>query len=305
MNAQPANEAAGTRRLRVSFEFFPARSDEAEVKLWQTVQRLEGLGPQFVSVTYGAGGSTHDRSGGMLRRLANETCLAATAHLTCVSASKSQVDSVAREFAGFGIRRFIALRGDPAEGVGARYRPNPDGYANAAALVEGLRRISDFDISVAAYPEKHPESPDFATDIEMLKRKVDSGAARAITQYFFDNDTYERYVERVRRAGIFVPVVPGILPIHNFRQVASFSARCGASIPRWLADRFEGLENDPHTHELVAAAIASEQVHDLIDRGVEDFHLYTMNRAELAVALCHMIGIRARNVEQKQEPVAA
>ncbi len=306
MGNDAANDISANRQVGVSFEFFPARNEDGEDRLWQVVKRLETLDPDFVSVTYGAGGSTIARSRGLLRRLSTETGLATAAHLTCVSASKSEVDSVASGFAEFGIRRFVALRGDPQEGVGTRYRPQPGSYANGAALVEGLRRLGDFDISVAAYPEKHPESPDFATDIEMLKRKADAGASRAITQYFFDNDSYERYVERVRRAGIFIPIVPGILPIHNFKQMASFSARCGASVPQWLADRFEGLDNDPHTHELVAAAVAVEQVHDLIERGVDDFHLYTMNRAELVVAVCHMIGIRAKPGEQpSRKPEAA
>lgn len=306
MNSQAVNDISTTRRPRVSFEFFPARNDVGEDNLWRTVKKLEALDPEFVSVTYGAGGSTHARSGGLLRRLASETGLTAAAHLTCVSANRSEVDAVAQEFAGFGINRFVALRGDPKEGIGGRYEPSKGGYSNASELVAGLRKMADFDISVAAYPEKHPESPDFATDIEMLKRKVEAGASRAITQYFFDNDHYERYVERVRKAGIFVPVVPGILPIHSFRQMASFSSRCGTSVPQWLADRFEGLDDDPHTHELVAAAVAAEQVHDLIDRGVEEFHLYTMNRAELVVALCQMIGIRAAPSENRnREPVAA
>ncbi len=305
MSAQPANDAFAKKSIGVSFEFFPARNANGEAGLWDVVRKLETLSPQFVSVTYGAGGSTHDRSGGILRRLAVETSLQAAAHLTCVSSTKSQVDAVAREFAGFGIRRFVALRGDPQDGVGTQYRPHRDGYANGAELVAGLKAIDNFDISVSAYPEKHPESPDFATDIEMLKRKVDAGASRAITQYFFDNDSYERYVERVRRAGIFVPIVPGILPIHNFRQMASFSARCGAGVPQWLADRFEGLENDPQTHQLVAAAVAAEQVHDLIARGVEEFHLYTMNRAELSIALCHMIGIRATREDKLSVPPVA
>jgi methylenetetrahydrofolate reductase (NADPH) len=197
------------------------------------------------------------------------------------------------EFAAIGVKRFVALRGDPAQGVGARYKPQAGGYANAAELVSALARAGDFDISVAAYPEKHPESPDFATDIEMLKRKVDNGATRAITQFFFDNDLFERYVERVRRAGIYVPIVPGILPVHNFWQVANFSSRCGAHLPAWLAERFEGLQADPQTHALVASAVAAEQVLDLVERGVSDFHFYTMNRADLAFAICHMIGIRS------------
>ncbi len=297
MNSRSNSVAAEERPISVSFEFFPARNAEGDASLWKTVKRLEALEPSFVSVTYGAGGSTHERSGDLLRRIMSASKLEAAAHLTCVSADKAKVDAVARQFARFGIKRFVALRGDPAEGIGAQYRPHPGGYANGAELVAGLKSIGDFDISVSAYPEKHPESPDFATDIEMLKRKVDAGAARAITQYFFDNDTYERFVERVRKAGIFVPIVPGILPIHNFRQMASFSARCGATVPLWLADRFDGLEDDPRTHQLVAAAVAAEQVNDLISRGVSEFHIYTMNRAELVVALCHMFGIKAKQPE--------
>jgi methylenetetrahydrofolate reductase (NADPH) len=191
-----------------------------------------------------------------------------------------------------GVSHFVALRGDPADGVGAAYKPHPDGYANGAELVGALKGAGDFDISVSAYPEKHPESPDFATDIDMLKRKVDNGATRAITQFFFDNDLFERYVERARRAGIYIPIVPGILPVHSFKQVANFSGRAGAHIPAWLAERFDGLDRDPQTHALVASAVAAEQVMDLVERGVGDFHFYTMNRADLAVAICHMIGIR-------------
>src|SRR5690606_9044994 len=213
---------------------------------------------------------------------------------TSVNASREEVDAVIQEFAAMGVKRFVALRGDSPDGVGQAYRPHPNGYANGADLVAALARQGDFDISVAAYPEKHPQSPDFATDIEMLKRKVDNGATRAITQFFFDNDAYERYVERVRRAGIYIPIVPGIQPVHSFRQVASFSSRAGAHVPTWLAERFEGLENDPQTHALVACAVAAEQVLDLIERGVGDFHFYTMNRADLVVAICHMIGIRSQ-----------
>jgi methylenetetrahydrofolate reductase (NADPH) len=199
----------------------------------------------------------------------------------------------------------VALRGDPSAGVGTRYRPHPGGYANGAEMVAALRRHGDFDISVSAYPEKHPESPDFATDIDMLKRKVDNGATRAITQFFFDNDIYERYVERVRRAGIYIPIMPGILPVHNIAQVTNFSARAGAHVPTWLRERFEGLENDPQTHALVASAVAAEQVLDLVERGVGDFHFYTMNRADLAFAVCHMIGIRSQPPAQAAGSAAA
>jgi len=279
-------------RIKVSFEFFPPRSDEMEGRLWETITRLEPLAPSYVSVTYGAGGSTRGRTSRTLDRILRESALKPAAHMTCVDSTRDEVDAVVREFAAMGVTRFVALRGDPADGVGAAYRPHPQGYSNGAELVAAIRRTGDFEVSVSAYPEKHPESADFATDIDMLKRKVDSGATRAITQFFFDNDTYERYVERVRRAGIYVPIVPGILPIHNFAQVANFSARCGAHVPAWLAERFSGLERDPQTHALVAAAIAAEQVLDLVERGIGEFHFYTMNRADLAFAICHLIGIR-------------
>lgn len=284
-------------KIRVSFEFFPPKSDEMEARLWETVQRLEQLSPAFVSVTYGAGGSTRERTERTVGRILAGSRLVPAAHLTCVDATREEVDAVISEFSGMGVSRFVALRGDPAAGVGTRYSPHEGGYANAAELVAALKRVGDFDISVSAYPEKHPESPDFATDIDMLKRKVDNGATRAITQFFFDNDLYERYVERVRRAGIYIPIVPGVLPIHNFAQVASFSARCGAHVPAWLAERFEGLQSDPQTHALVASAVAAEQVLDLVERGVSDFHFYTMNRADLVFAVCHMIGIRAGQAE--------
>jgi methylenetetrahydrofolate reductase (NADPH) len=279
-------------RIKVSFEFFPPKNDLMEARLWETTDRLQALSPDFVSVTYGAGGSTRERTQRTVGRILRETSLVPATHLTCVDASREEVDEVIGDFIGMGVTRFVALRGDPAEGVGARYRPHPAGYANAAELVRALKARGAADISVSAYPEKHPESPDFATDVDMLKRKVDAGATRAITQFFFDNDSYERYVERIRRAGIYVPIVPGILPVHNFRQVASFSARCGAHVPAWMAERFEGLEDDPQTHALVAAAVAAEQVLDLVERGITDFHFYTMNRADLVVAICHMIGIR-------------
>jgi methylenetetrahydrofolate reductase (NADPH) len=292
-------------KINVSFEFFPPKTDEMEQRLWDTVKRLEPLNPKFVSVTYGAGGSTRERTARTVKRILKESHLLPAAHLTCVDAVRGEVDGVIAEFAAMGVKRFVALRGDPAEGVGARYRPHEGGYANAAELVLALGQAGDFDVSVSAYPEKHPESPDFATDIEMLKRKVDSGATRAITQFFFDNDLFERYVERVRRAGIYVPIVPGILPVHNFWQVANFSSRCGAHIPAWLAERFDGLQADPQTHALVASAVAAEQVLDLVERGVSDFHFYTMNRADLAFAICHMIGIRGQAPVASQASAAA
>lgn len=285
-------------RIKVSFEFFPPKSDEMETRLWETVKRLEPLAPQYVSVTYGAGGSTRERTARTISRILNESTLKPAAHMTCVDATREEVDAVIRDFAAMGVTRFVALRGDPASGVGEAYRPHPEGYSNGAELAAALRRIGDFEVSVSAYPEKHPESADFATDIDMLKRKVDCGATRAITQFFFDNDVYERYVERVRKAGVYIPIVPGVLPIHNFKQVANFSARCGARVPSWLADRFAGLENDPQTHALVASAVAAEQVHDLMERGIEEFHFYTMNRADLVFAMCHLIGVRPVAPEQ-------
>jgi methylenetetrahydrofolate reductase (NADPH) len=276
-----------------------------EGRLWQTVKRLEPLRPKFVSVTYGAGGSTRERTARTVGRILSESALMPAAHLTCIDATRETVDEVIQQFVDLGVTRFVALRGDPSAGVGTQYQPHPGGYANGADMVAALKRHGDFDISVSAYPEKHPESPDFATDIDMLKRKVDNGATRAITQFFFDNDIYERYVERVRRAGIYIPIVPGILPVHNIAQVANFSARAGAHVPAWLAERFEGLENDPQTHALVASAVAAEQVLDLVERGVGDFHFYTMNRADLAFAICHMIGIRAHDAAQAPSSAAA
>ncbi len=222
------------KRMNVSFEFFPPKTGDMESQLWESISRLAPYRPDFVSVTYGAGGTTRQPTLNTVRRILDQTDLAPAAHLTCVGATREQVDEVVREFAGAGVRHFVALRGDPAGGIGSAYAPHPGGYANGADLVGGLRAISDFEVSVSAYPEKHPESPDFATDIDLLKRKVDNGATRAITQFFFDNDTYERYVERVRRAGIYVPIVPGILPVHSFPQVARFAGMCGATVPSWL-----------------------------------------------------------------------
>ncbi|OCW58612.1 methylenetetrahydrofolate reductase [NAD(P)H] [Hoeflea olei] len=289
-----ANAAGSAQRIKVSFEFFPPKNGDMESQLWDSITRLAPFQPDFVSVTYGAGGSTKKPTLNTVARISRETALAPAAHLTCVGSDKTDVDAVAREFQAVGVNHFVALRGDPPEGVGAAYRPHPGGYANAAELVAGLRAISDFEISVSAYPERHPESPDFATDIDMLKRKVDAGATRAITQFFFDNDVYERYVERVRRAGIYVPIVPGILPVHNFAQVARFSKLCGASVPERFARRFDGLEKDPETRALVAAAVAAEQVNDLVERGIDDFHFYTMNRAQLVYAICHILGLRGQ-----------
>jgi methylenetetrahydrofolate reductase (NADPH) len=289
---RPSRIIGGNSGLRVSFEFFPPKTAAMEETLWRAIERLAPLSPAFVSVTYGAGGSTRERTHATVARLLNETALQPAAHLTCVAATKGEVDEVVRAYSGAGVRHIVALRGDPAGGIGAAYEPHPGGYENAAALVAGIAGIGDFDISVAAYPEKHPESPSIAADIDMLKRKVDAGARRAITQFFFDNDVFEAYVERVRAAGIMIPIVPGIVPVHSFPQVARFAERAGASVPAWLAARFEGLEEDVATRQLVAAAVAAEQVLDLVDRGITDFHFYTMNRADLVYAICHLLGMR-------------
>ncbi|MBC8129974.1 MAG: methylenetetrahydrofolate reductase [NAD(P)H] [Rhizobiaceae bacterium] len=279
--------------MNVSFEFFPPKSEKMEETLWAAVTRLAPLRPSFVSVTYGAGGSTRERTHHTVKRLLGETDLAPAAHLTCVDATREEVDAVVREYRTTGVRHFVALRGDSQTGAGGSYTPTPGGYRNAVELVEGLKKIDDFEISVSAYPEKHPESPDFATDIDLLKRKVDNGATRAITQFFFDNDIYERFVERVRKAGVYIPIVPGIVPIHDFTKVARFSAATGATIPAWLAARFEGLEEDAQTRSHVAAAVCAEQVLDLTKRGLTDFHFYTMNRADLVYSICHILGLRA------------
>ncbi|MCB1495234.1 MAG: methylenetetrahydrofolate reductase [NAD(P)H] [Bauldia sp.] len=292
-DAKRASRLLGANsHLNVSFEFFPPKTPAMEEKLWQSIERLAPLAPGFVSVTYGAGGSTRERTHATVSRILRETPLRPAAHLTCVAATRDEVDAVVRGYGEAGVRHIVALRGDPEQGVGTAYAPHPGGYQRSSDLVAGIRKLGDFEVSVAAYPEKHPESPDWMTDIDMLKRKVDAGADRAITQFFFDNDRYEAYVERVRAAGIDIPIVPGIAPVHNFAQIARFAAGCGASIPDWLAQRFEGLDDDPATRQLVAAAVAAEQVLDLVDRGVTDFHFYTMNRADLVYAICHLLGMR-------------
>ena len=279
-------------RIRVSFEFFPPKTEEMEATLWESIKKLVPLSPHFVSVTYGAGGSTRERTHATVKRILTETSLTPAAHLTCVDATRDEVDGVIRNYAAIGVRHIVALRGDPTAGAGTPYAPHPGGYVNAADLVAGIRRIADFEVSVSAYPEKHPDSPTVDADIDMLKAKVDAGASRAITQFFFENDLYFRYLDRVRARGIDVPVVPGILPVQNFKQAKNFAERTGASVPRWLAERCEGLDDDIATRKLVAAAVAAEQVIDLVDRGVTDFHFYTMNRADLVYAICHLLGLR-------------
>ena len=277
--------------LAVSFEFFPPKTAAMEDALWLAIRRLAPLAPRFVSVTYGAGGSTRERTHATVVRILKETDLTPAAHLTCVGSTRDEVDEVARRYWQAGVRHVVALRGDSPEGQGG-YKPYPGGYAYAADLVAGLKRIGNFEISVAAYPETHPEAQSADADIENLKRKVDAGADRAITQYFFDPAVYFRFLDKVRKSGITVPVVPGIMPVVNFTQTAKFSKACGASVPDWLARKFDGLEEDAETRKLVAATVVAEQVQALRAGGVREFHFYTLNRADLVFAICHILGVR-------------
>ena len=263
-----------------------------EETLLQSISMLETMMPVFVSVTFGAGGSTRERTHNTVSRIVQETRLKPAAHLTCVDATKAEVNEVAKAYWDAGVRHIVALRGDPAAGVGTRYEPSPGGYSNAADLTAGLKSIAPFEISVAGYPEMHPESDSEAADLDNLKAKVDAGADRIITQFVFEQELYLRFLEKVRAAGIWVPVIPGIIPIHNYPQVSNFARKTGASIPAWLSRRFEGLEKDPGSTHLVAAAMATEQVMHLADHGVTQFHFYTLNRADLVYAICHMLGLR-------------
>jgi methylenetetrahydrofolate reductase (NADPH) len=271
-----------------------------EESLWDAIRRLEPLRPRFVSVTYGAGGTTRERTHATVARLARSTNLVPAAHLTCVGAAREDVDRVARGYGAAGVRHVVALRGDPPAGVGAKYEPYPGGYVNAADLVAGLKRIGNFEVSVAGYPEKHPDSQSVEADLNNLKAKVDAGATRVITQFFFDNAHYLRFLEAARAHGIWVPIVPGVVPIHSFKRVASFATRCGASMPAWLARRFDGLDEDQETTHLVAAAVAAEQVMDLVDEGIRQFHFYTLNRADLVYAICHLLGLRPEPAAHKE-----
>ena len=275
----------------VSFEFFPPKTAEMEEKLWASITQLAPLHPSFVSVTYGAGGSTRERTHNTVKRILNETSLKPAAHLTCVAASKDEVNEVARSYWESGVRHIVALRGDPADG-GKTYTPHPQGYAYASDLVKGLKKIGDFEISVAAFPETHPEAISADADLDNLRHKIDAGATRAITQYFFDISIYLRFMEQVQKKGITIPVVPGILPVTNYAQLVKFSAMCGSTVPAWMQRLFEGLDHDPTTRQLVAAITAAEQCRLLRKHGANHFHFYTLNRAELTVAICHILGIR-------------
>ncbi|TAK56479.1 MAG: methylenetetrahydrofolate reductase [Gammaproteobacteria bacterium] len=281
------------RPVQVSFEFFPPADEAMERTLWASLQRLAPLSPRFVSVTYGADGSTRDRTHRLVTRVLGETGLTGAPHLTCIGASRGEIQDIARRYWDLGVRHIVALRGDPPAGAGA-YVPRPDGYAWAADLVAGLRSVADFEISVAAYPETHPEAASAEADLDNLKRKLDAGADRAITQFFFEPERFLRFRDRCAARGISAPLVPGILPITRFPQLLRFAARCGASVPGWLIERFEGLEDDPETRMMIAASVAIEQAARLRHEGVDEFHFYTLNRAELTYAICHALGVRAR-----------
>ena len=285
-------DRALAKPLRASFEFFPPKSETMEARLWDSVKRLAPLSPEFVSVTYGAGGSTRERTHNTVARIIEETPLAVAAHLTCVGASKQEVDEVIQSYWQAGVRHIVALRGDPPEGVGEAYVPYEGGYANAAELIGGIKKIADFEISVGCYPEKHPESPSTQADIEMLKAKVDAGATRAITQICLDADQIARYRDEVRAAGLDIPIVPGIMPITSYAGLVRFADGCGASVPQWIHDLYATIDEDVETRQLVSATVAAEQCLQLEALGFEQFHFYTLNRADLSYATCYMLGMR-------------
>jgi len=278
--------------LEVSFEFFPPKTPEMEKTLWRSIERLGPVRPRFVSVTYGAGGSTRERTHATLKRVLEETTLTPAAHLTCVGATREDVDAVARRYHSAGIRHIVALRGDPPSSD-AHFEPHPEGYSNAAELVAGLKKVADFELTVGAYPEVHPDARSAEQDLDNLKRKLDAGACRAITQFFFDTDIYFRFLDRVRAAGISAPIIPGILPVTNFAAANRFAASCGTSVPTWMNELFDGLDDTPDTRQLVAASVAVEQCLRLERQGVSEFHFYTLNRAELTLAICHRLGVRS------------
>jgi methylenetetrahydrofolate reductase (NADPH) len=284
-------------QVHISFEFFPPKTEAMENSLWDAVTTLEPLAPRFVSVTYGAGGSTRDRTHATLKKIVTDTSLTPAAHLTCVGATRDEVDAVARDYWLAGVRHIVALRGDMPD-IRDRFTPHPDGYQNAADLVAGLAKVAPFEISVAAYPESHPDSPSRIADVENLKRKIDAGATRAITQCFFNTDDYFRFMDLVQATGCNVEIVPGILPVTSFSGLKKFAANCGASIPIWMAELFEGLDTHPTTRQLVAATVAAEFCRQLHDGGVREFHFYTLNRAELSYAICHLLGVRPIKMDQ-------
>jgi methylenetetrahydrofolate reductase (NADPH) len=288
-----ARAGARGEKARVSFEFFPPKTPESEETLWRAIRRLEPLEPQFVSVTYGAGGSTRERTHRTVKRILQETNLTPAAHLTCVAASREQVDQVIRDYWDAGVRHIVALRGDPPDQTGGAYVPPSDGYANATELTAAITRIAPFEVSVGCYPEKHPESASLDHDIEVLKAKVDAGATRAISQLFFDTEAFLRYVDKVRAAGIDIPIVPGIMPVTNFKGLVRMTGLCQARLPDWLYRLFDGLDEDPDTRRLIAASVACEACAELQERGFEEVHFYTLNRADLVYAICRVLGVRA------------
>lgn len=279
--------------IDVSFEFFPPKTEKMEETLWDSIETLKPLDPRFVSVTYGAGGTTRERTHNTVARIARETGIPAAAHLTCVEATREEIDQVAEEYWAAGVRHIVALRGDPPR-AGEKYATHPGGYENAADLVAGLRKLHPFEISVAAYPECHPDSPNPAADIENLKRKIDAGANRAITQFFFEPDTFFRFRDDAAKAGIDAEIVPGIMPVMSFASVQRMSAMCGTDVPAWMERLFEGLDDRPAARQLVAATLAAELSRKLYAGGVRQFHFYTLNRAELSYAICHLLGVRPK-----------
>jgi methylenetetrahydrofolate reductase (NADPH) len=301
MNRQPLNgqdhhhplfaEARGD--IEVSFEFFPPKTEKMEETLWDSVKTLEPLAPRFVSVTYGAGGSTRERTHATVARIVRETSIPAAAHLTCVNATRDEVDAIARAYWDVGVRHIVAIRGDPPE-QGAKFTPHPGGYANAAELVAGLKRVAPFEISVAAFPECHPDSPDVAADLDNLKRKVDAGANRATTQFFFDPECFFRFQDQVAAAGINIEILPGIMPVTNFAAINRMAALNGTAVPEWVGRLFEGLDDLPAARQLIAATVAAELCGQLYAGGVRHFHFYTLNRAELSYAICHLLGVRGK-----------
>lgn len=282
---------ADSKPLKVSFEFFPPKTKEMEDQLWASIRRLEPLRPAFVSVTYGAGGSTRDRTHATVRRMLEETSLTPAAHLTCVAAPKAEIDAVVKAYWDAGVRHIVALRGDMPE-EGAAYRAHPQGYGSTPDLIEGIRKIGPFEVSVSAYPEKHPDSPSLDSDIELLKRKVGAGAGRAITQFCFDLEAIARLRDRIVMEGLDIPLVPGLIPTTNFKSIRRMAERCGARVPPWLAQLYEGLDDDPETRRIIAAAVLAEQVERLSALGFDKFHFYTLNQADLTYAACRMMGIR-------------
>ena len=292
MTVNTQNQAI-SGRPQVSFEFFPPNSTAMETTLWESVKRLSVLHPRFVSVTYGADGSTRERTHNAVQRILTETSLTAAPHLTCIGASKGEIDDIARRYWDMGVRHIVALRGDQPKDQD-HYQPHKNGYAYAADLVEGLTKVADFDISVAAYPEVHPEAADAKFDLDNLKRKLDAGARRAITQFFFDIELYLRFRDKCAAAGVDANIVPGILPITRFPQLQRFAALCGTSVPDWLHQRFAGLDDDAETRQMIAASVAIEQVRLLQMQGVDEFHFYTLNRSELTFAICHALGVRSQ-----------